>query len=270
MSSSVSLEQRGSVALVRFRGSGPGNAIGAGLVRELAEACETIAADAGVRVALLTAEGQVFCSGWDWSALAGLPAGKGGEDRPGEGWPSAAHLHGLLDDPFGCLAELTKPVVCAVNGDAISAGLALALACDLRVAAEDAAFALPETALGLLPMGGATQRLARLVGRGKALEMVLTGETIDAREALRVGLVGAVAPRRELLARAEAIAQAIAERGPIALQYAKEAVARGAEMPLEQALRFETDLTIILQTTEDRAEGVSAFLEKRKPEFKGR
>jgi enoyl-CoA hydratase len=119
-------------------------------------------------------------------------------------------------------------------------------------------------------MAGGLQRLARLVGRGKALELALTGKLIDADEALRIGMISGVAPRDGLMQAAEAIAQRIAERGPLAVVYAKEAVSRGIDMPLEQALRFETDLTVILQTTEDRAEGVRAFLEKRKPEFKGK
>ncbi len=122
----------------------------------------------------------------------------------------------------------------------------------------------------MLPLAGGTQRLPRLVGRGKALEMILTGERVTADEALLVGLVSAVVPRERLAKEAVAIAQRIAERGPLAVRYAKEAVARGTEMSLEQALRFETDLTIILQTTDDRAEGVRAFLEKRKADFKGR
>jgi enoyl-CoA hydratase len=176
----------------------------------------------------------------------------------------------MLNDPFGCLAELSRPVVCALTGDAFSAGLELALACDVRIAAEGAEFGLPETAMGMVPMGGGTQRLARLVGRGKALEMILTAEPIDAAEALRVGLVNAVLPREKVVAEAEEIARRVAERGPLAVRYAKEAVLRGMEMPLEQGLRYETDLTVIIQTTEDRAEGVRAFLEKRKPEFRGR
>ena len=124
--------------------------------------------------------------------------------------------------------------------------------------------------MGLLPLAGGTQRLPRLVGRGKALEMILTGEPVTADEALRIGLVSAVVSREHLDGEAAGIAQRIAERGPLAVRYAKEAVSHGLEMPLEQALRFETDLTIILQTTEDRAEGVKAFLEKRTPDFKGK
>jgi enoyl-CoA hydratase len=119
-------------------------------------------------------------------------------------------------------------------------------------------------------MAGGTQRLARIVGRAAALELILTAEPIDAQTARRIGLVSQVVPRDRLLAEASALAERIAARGPIAVRYAKEAVSQGLDMPLEQALRFETDLTIILQTTEDRAEGVRAFLEKRAPEFKGR
>ena len=254
--SSVAIAKRGAIARLTLDRPQHGNAIDGGVLRGLADACAAIAADDGVRVAVLTAAGDVFSRGWDWSALAAeTPAG----------------LTEALGDPFRCLAQLPKPVVCAINGDAIGGGLALALACDIRIAAESARFGLPETALGLLPPGGALQRLARVAGRGTALEVALTGEEIDAPAALRCGLVSSVVPASGgLLAEAEAVAGRIAERGPLALQYAKEAVSRGIDMPLEQALRYETDLTIILQTTEDRAEGVRAFLEKRQPEFKGR
>ncbi len=249
----ISLEKRGAIAFLALRRPEKEAAIDGALPAELAQACEAIEVDDKVRVVLLTAQGDNFCRGWDAAVLAG-------EDP-----------HGLSaqGDPFASLAELPRPVVCAIQGEALSAGLELALACDVRVAAEDARLGLPETKFGLLPMGGGTQRLARLVGRGKALEMILTGEPVDAQEALRIGLVSAVASRDKLAAEADAIAGRIAERGPIAVRYAKEAVRRGLEMPLEQALRYETDLTIILQTTEDRTEGVSAFLEKRKPKFKG-
>lgn len=261
---SISLEKRGAIARLTITR----DTIDGALVRELADACAAIAADDDVRVAVLTGEGDVFSRGWDWQSLLG-------EGEPltslsaGSQLLAAARANGLPGDPFGCLAELSRPVICALNGDALGAGLELALACDVRIAAEGARFGLPEVSLGLLPMAGGTQRLSRLVDRGKALEMILTGESVDTLEAQRIGLVTAVVPRKRLLAEAEAIANRIAERGPLAVRYAKEAVSRGLEMPLEQALRFETDLTIILQTTEDRAEGVSAFLEKRKPEFKG-
>ena len=236
------------------------NAIDTTVIVQLRDACEALADDSEVRAVVLTATGDVFSPGWDWEALA----------SHGDDSLEAARDAGMLDDPFGCLAEMSKPLVCAINGDAIGGGLALALACDVRVAAEGAKLSLPETGMGLIPMAGATQRLARLVGRGKALEVVLTGEAIGADEALRIGLVSAVTRREKVVDEAERIAKRIAERGPLAIQYAKEAISRGIDMPLEQALRYETDLTVILQTTEDRAEGVRAFLDKRKPEFKGK
>jgi enoyl-CoA hydratase/carnithine racemase len=246
----LSIDKRGPIARLMLRRSEMQNAVDSALLAELADACEAIEVDDEVRVVLLTAEGENFCRGWDAALFE--------KDD------------GIVGDAFGCLAELPRPIVCAIQGDALSAGLELALACDIRVTAEGARMGLPETSYGRVPMGGGTQRLARLVGKGKALEMILTGDSIDAREALSIGLVSTLAPRDKLIAEAEAIANRIAERGPIAVRYAKEAINRGLEMTLEQALRYETDLTIILQTTEDRAEGVRAFLEKRKPEFKGR
>jgi len=242
----VSLEKSEPLARLTLRRA----TVDAALLAGLARACDEIESDDSVRAVILAAEGADFCRGWDDSLLAGEV--------------------GPPPDAFGCLAELPRPVVCAVHGQALSAGLELALACDVRVAADDATFGLPETQLGLVPMGGGTQRLPRLVGRGKALEMLLTAEPVDAQEALRIGLVSAVVPRERLAAEAEAVANRIAERGPIAVRFAKEAIDRGLDMTLEQALRYETDLTVILQTTEDRAEGVRAFLEKREPEFKGR
>jgi enoyl-CoA hydratase/carnithine racemase len=250
----ISLKKRGAIAFVALQPPQKDNAIDGTLLAELAQACEAIEVDDKLHAVVLAAQGDNFCRGWDAAVLAG----EGPSGLPDQG------------DPFGCLAELPRPVVCAIQGEALSAGLELALACDVRVAADDARLGLPETKLGLVPMGGGTQRLARLVGSGKALEMILTGEPVDAQEALRIGLVSTVAPRDKLAVEAEAIAGRIAERGPIAVRYAKEALHRGLEMPLEQALRYETDLTIILQTTEDRDEGVSAFLEKRNPKFKGR
>lgn len=234
--------------------------IGPAEIGDLASATEAIGAEESVRVVILAGAGDAFGRGWDWAALAGES-------------PSAAEAlqaAGVLNDPFGCVAALPKPVVCAVHGEVSGGGLALALAADIRIAAEDAVFSLPETALGLVPMAGVTQRLTRLVGRGDALVLALTGAAIDAAEALRVGIVSEVVAKAALAGRAEEIAGRIAERGPIAVRYAKEAVSRGVEMPLDQGLRYETDLTIILQTTEDRAEGVRAFLEKRPPEFKGK
>jgi enoyl-CoA hydratase len=253
------LERDPPIARLRLHRPERGNLIDGLAVQELDAACRELNDDDAVRAVVLTGEGDAFCGGWDLSAF----------DPERETPLEWARREGLLGDPFGCLVRLAQPVIAAVNGDAISAGLELALACDVRLAAEEARFACPETGHGVIPWAGGTQRLPRIVGRGKALEMILAGEAVDAQEALRTGLVSQVTPRERLMAKAEALAGRIAARGPIAVRYAKEAVSRGLDMTLEQALRYETDLTIILQTTEDRAEGVRAFLEKRTPEFKG-
>jgi enoyl-CoA hydratase/carnithine racemase len=260
---SIRLERNGPIARVTLCRPDRGNVIDASAVAELQSACESLSDDAEVRAVVLAAEGDTFSRGWDWDALSAASA-------EGASLLEAARVEGMTTDPFGWLAALPKPAVCALNGEAAGAGLELALACDIRVAAEGARFSLPELSMGLLPMAGGLQRLARLVGRGKALELALTGDELAAAEALRIGLVSAVVPADRLVGEADAIANRIAERAPIAAAYAKEAVSRGIDMPLEKALRFETDLTIILQTTEDRAEGVRAFLDKRTPDFKGK
>jgi enoyl-CoA hydratase/carnithine racemase len=162
-----------------------------------------------------------------------------------------------------------QPIIAAIRGFALGGGLELALACDIRIAGEDSQLGLTEVNLAIIPGGGGTQRLPRLVGRGKALEMILTGARIDAREALRIGLVERVVPATEVLSSAQALARALAEKAPVALRYAKEAVVKGLGLPLEDGLRLENDLATLLRTTDDRIEGAKAFLEKRKPRFTG-
>ena len=250
----LSLELKYPLAVITLARPEHGNQIDGAFLAELDQACASINDDSEARVVLLTAAGNVFSTGW---------AAEGPE------LPLAADGRGSAG-PFTCLESMGQPVICALNGDAVSAGLELALACDVRLAAQGARFSLPETAQGLLPMAGGGQRLARLVGRGEALRMLLLADAIDADEALRIGLVSAVYPGDDLFSAAEALALRMASRGPIALRFAKEAVRRGLDQPLDQALQFETDLTIILQSTEDRDEGVRAFLEKREPKFKGR
>jgi enoyl-CoA hydratase/carnithine racemase len=194
----------------------------------------------------------------------------------GAGWSlgtlSEDVLPGLppIGEAIEAVAAIPQPVVAAVSGQAHSAGLELALACDVRVAGSGASFAMPETALGVVPRAGGTQRLPRAVGRAHALRLLLTGEPIDAAEALRIGLVSEVVEDAAVRDAARAVAATIASRGPIATRLAKEAVYRGADLPLAQGLTAELDLTVILQTTADRAEGVQAFVEKRPPQFENR
>jgi enoyl-CoA hydratase len=164
-------------------------------------------------------------------------------------------------------ASLPQPTVAVIGGPCHEEGLELALACDIRIASPSATFRMAQVAEGRLPAAGGTQRLPRLAGPGLASRMLLLGDELTAAEALAGGLVSELSD--DPAARAVAVADAIAARGPLAETYAKEAINRGMEMPLEQALRFETDLTVILQSTEDRAEGVKAFLEKRDPTFRG-
>lgn len=168
------------------------------------------------------------------------------------------------------ISRLDKPVIAAINGDAIGTGLELTLACDIRIASETSYFGLPHIKTGLIPWDGGTQRLPRLVGRGKALEMILTGEIIDAQEALRIGLVNKVVPEAELMRVTMDMAQEMTAKGPIALRYAKEAIYKGMDMTLEQGLRLEADLYLLIHTSKDRTEGIQAFREKRTPEFEGK
>ena len=168
------------------------------------------------------------------------------------------------------IAACAKPVIAALNGDAIDQGMEMALACDFRLAAEDARLGLTQVDAGLLPWDGGTQRLPRLIGQGRAMEMVLTSRIVGALEAMEMGLVDRVVGRGGVLTEARKLAETIASHGPIAARYVKEAVRTGRDLPLDQGLRLEADLNILLQGTEDRAEGIRSFLERRAPTYKGR
>jgi enoyl-CoA hydratase len=168
------------------------------------------------------------------------------------------------------IAKLDQPVVAAISGDAIGQGLELVLACDIRIASETSRFGLPQIESGVIPRDGGTQRLSRLVGKGKALEMILTGEIIDAQEALRIGLVHKVVPTKDLTEVTMKMAKEMASKGPIALRYTKEAVYKGMDMILEQGLRLEADLYLLIHTSKDRTEGIQAFRVKKTPRFEGK
>lgn len=227
------------------------------LLLEIGMALDLVEADPNVRALVLAGAGRGFCAGADLAGFADLDDAFSGRE---------ASLAG--QDIVNSLAALPFPVVAALHGFAVGGGLELALACDLRVAAPGTRLGLPETTRGLIPGYGGTQRLPRLIGEARALDLVLTGRLVDADEALAMGLVARVAddPRAE----AEALARSMLRNAPVALGLAKEAIVRGLDGTLPQGLEIEADLFGLVVTTEDRAEGVASFLEKRDPEFGGR
>jgi enoyl-CoA hydratase len=252
------IESRDGSAVITINRPDKLNALNADTVNELRTALEQVAQDAAVRVVILTGAGEKsFVAGADIAELAKMTPLSGIRvSRQGQ-------------DTFRFLETMRKPVIAAVNGFALGGGLELALACHFRVASENAKFGLPEVKLGIIPGYGGTVRLPRVVGRGRALEIMLTGEMIDAQEALRIGLVNHVYPQHELLSATEQLAKKIAANGPVAVALAMEAVDQGYHGSTEDALRLESNLFGLLASTADMREGMSAFLEKRKADFKG-
>ncbi|WP_287370896.1 enoyl-CoA hydratase-related protein [Oceanithermus sp.] len=244
------------IAWVTFTRPKALNALAADVLREIAEVTEVIAEDPEVKVAVFTGEGKAFVAGADISEINALKDVFIGREFALAGQEVMNHI-----------AALPVPTIAAINGYALGGGLELALACDLRVAAAKAKLGLPEVGLGLIPGFGGTQRLPRLVGVGRAFDLILTGRHVPAEEALALGLVNRVAD--DAVAAARELAQAIMKNSPVALALAKEAVARGADVPLPEALEIEADLFGMTVTTHDMREGTAAFLEKRAPEFKG-
>lgn len=255
----VTVERREAIAVVRVNRPEKLNALNAETVDELGRSFAALRDDEGVHGVILTGAGEkAFVAGADIQELARMDALSGvAVSRRGQ--------RVLLD-----IERYPKPVVAAVNGYALGGGCELALACHLRIASEHARFGLPEVSLGIIPGYGGTVRLARIVGLGRATQMILTGEMIDANEALRIGLVNAVAPPAELLERAQELLGKILKNGPVAVRLALESIYRAVESGIEDALAFEAHLFGLLAATEDMREGLHAFLEKRKAEFKGR
>ena len=250
----ILLEVGGGVATLTVNRPEVRNALGKETVEEMHAALRELAARDDVRVLILTGAGdKAFVSGADIREIR--QRGK------------REALDAINQELFTAVENFLWPVIAAVNGYALGGGFELALACDLRVAAEEAKFGFPETGLGIMPAAGGTQRLPRIVGRGPALSLLLLAETIEADEAFRIGLVNRVVP--ELQPALQELIAILCSRGPIALRYAKEAIAKGLDMTLDQGLRLEGDLNFLLQTTVDRAEGVRAFLEKRAAQFHG-
>lgn len=235
------------------------NSLSGEMILALSDLFKSVAADADLRAVILTGAGdRAFCAGTDISELTDLD-------------PDHAHAVSERGQTLCNLIETCRvPVIAAVNGIAAGGGCELALTCHLRIAAANAQFSLPETKLGVIPGYGGTQRLAREIGRGRALEMMLTGKVISADEAWRFGLVNHVAADGELLKQAEALALEIAALAPLAIRACLEAVVRGSELPIEEGLALETKLFATLFATDDVREGTSAFIEKRAPVFKGK
>jgi enoyl-CoA hydratase len=226
---------------------------------ELLQVFAGIAVDDAVRVVVVRGAGErAFSAGADIREF--VPPSV----------PVVFREHRQRLDFRAAMERCPQPIIAAIRGFALGGGLELALACDIRIAADDAQLGLTEVNLAIIPGGGGTQRLPRLVGRGRALEMILTGRRIGADEALRIGLVERVVPAAELSSAADELARALVARAPVALRYAKEAVVKGLGLPLADGLRLENDLSTLLRTTEDRLEGARAFLEKRPPRWSGR
>jgi len=211
-------------------------------------------------------------AGIDWDEEVRCVLFKGHEERGFDLEPSPDPPEGTVEPGSisNGIAQFEKPVIAFIEGHALGWGLEWALSADLRVASENSLFGLPQVSLGTLRWDGGTQRLSRLVGRGKSLELILTGESIDAKEALRIGLVNRIVAADQVMDVAMGLAGEMALKGPVAVRYAKEAIIKGMDMTLEQGLRLEADLYLLLHTTRDRTEGIKAFQEKRKPEFEGK
>jgi enoyl-CoA hydratase/carnithine racemase len=252
----VSLQKVDHVMVVNLKDIANDKTGMARLSDELTEICAEVTWDEEIRVVVLTgSEEKSFCLN------AGL-----NKAVSGTGEEQETKFFSIAEP----IAKIDRPVIAAIQGDALGQGLEMALACDIRIAAETSRFGLIQIDAGLIPWNGGTQRLTRLVGRGKALEMILTGETIDAREAYRVGLVNKVVPPKELMSTVTGMAREMASKGSIALRYTKEAVYQGMDLALEQGLRLEADLYLLIHTTKDRTEGIKAFREKRVPKFEGK
>lgn len=236
------------------------NALTQSLMEELGDAISQAEADNDVRVLILTGAG-------DRSFVAGADIGEvGARDTLTElGLNSRVRR-----EVYSHLEHLFKPSIAAINGYALGGGCELALSCTLRIASDTARFGQPEINLGIIPGLGGTQRLTRLVGKGNAMELILTGDLIGAQEALRIGLVNKVVPAAQLMEEARVLGKKLASKPPLALRAAKDSVDYGADMSLATALEFENRLFAILSGSADKSEGVSAFQEKRKPEWQGR
>ncbi len=256
---SVLYEKKGAIAYVTLNRPKVLNALNKTIIAELKAAFEGARDDSAVRGIILTGAGdKAFAAGADISEIL--------NDSPLEAEEKTRFGQALTK----LIENLGKPVIAAVNGYAVGGGCELAMACTIRLASETAKFGQPEVKLGIMPGYGGTQRLPRLVGKGRALQLILSGETISAQEAYRIGLVNEIVPNASLLARSEAILQQIISNAPVGVKFSIEAVNKGLDTSLDEGLLIEATLFALCAATEDKKEGTSAFLAKRGPKFQGR
>lgn len=254
----ITVEKHGAVAVLTINRPDKLNALNSSVHAEGVAALDELRKDDSVRVLVITGSGpKSFIAGADISEFEGMT-------------PVTQRNQFHEKTLFNTIDAFPKPVIAMINGFCLGGGNELALACDIRICSENARFSQPEINLGIMPGGGGTQRLTRLIGEGRAMEMILSGDMIDAATANKFGLVNHVFPAEELAEKTMEFAAKIAEKAPIALQLSKEAVKFASRSNLDEGLRREVDLFAICFSTEDKQEGVAAFLEKRKPVFKGR
>jgi len=254
----ILLEKRGGIAVISLNDPDKLNAFSVETLRELLCVVRELETDAAVRVVIVTGVGKAFVAGADIGHMRGLNA------------LEAIEYATDTTDVYDVIGRSKKVYIAAVNGFALGGGAEFALACDIRVASAKAKFGLPEVSLGILPGGGGTQRLPRLVGSAKAMELILTGKIIAADEALRIGLVNQVTEPEALMDTAFDMAAAIVKNAPIAVALAKECIVQSGQLPLEEGIGFEKKLFGLCFSTEDQKEGMAAFEEKRSPRFQNK
>jgi enoyl-CoA hydratase/carnithine racemase len=252
---SVIFSKSGHIGRITLNRPEAGNNIDFEMSQELAGVCQRINQEKDIYVVILTGTGEAFCRGGSIRELINL------EDN---------NQLLLKLSPAEAMAGIECPTLASLNGDGLGVGLEIALACDLRLAADKAKFGLPQITQGTIPVNGGTQRLSRVVGKAKALEMVVTGEIIGAQEAFDIGLVNKLVKSEDLTSATDTLANTLASKAPLAARYCKEVVNKGLDLGLEQGLRLEADLYFLLHTTGDRTEGIQSYLQKKPPQFKGK
>ena len=259
----ILFETRNQIAFITLNRPDSLNAMNRQMTRELVNVCQQVEEDSQIRIAIFTGAGEkAFSAGMDL------------KERAETSFSPIERRHQKLTNTIytqaRAVAAITKPTIAAIRGYCVGGGLEFALACDLRIAAEDAKLGLTEVRRGIIPGAGGTQRLTRAVGVTKAMEMCLTGDTVSGLEAKSVGLVNNAVPSADVLRAAEDLAGRILKGAPMSVAFIKEAIRKGVELPLEEGLRLEADLSALIGSTEDAKEGPRAFAEKRPPVWKGK